>query len=73
MSVRNIFCDFLESKTTQRSQSDKRRHNELDKRRCHSNVNPTINFVMSILILIIGFAISSSSAEEWLRNTYKSR
>ena len=70
----NILHHSLESKMELTSKINKRKQKLLNgKLRYCDIVHSVFNYVMLIFIVIIGFAVNYSSAEEWLRNTYKSR
>ena len=71
----NILHHSIESKMELTPKINKRKPNVLnDKSRRNCDiVQSMLNYAMLIFIVIIGFAVNYSSAEEWLRNTYKSR
>ena len=70
----NILHHSLASKMELTPNINKRRQKVLnDKLRYCDIPHSVLNYVMLIFIVIIGFEVNYSFAEEWLRNTYKSR
>ena len=73
MEIQSVCCHSAKCTIKLKELNRKTRYSALAKRRCCRFIYPVFINVMALFILLTGCFISYCSAEEWLRNTYKSR